>query len=123
MGANPDALRADLQQYYGIDLDHAMAGEHTPEHVAALVAQLPAGARLLVAANPDNRWTFEAQLMAGVYNRLLDIAHVFQKQGAPPPAYIGPRSVLEAADGDGGEYTGEAYEVEELERLLSLPRR
>lgn len=116
-------MRADLQHYYGIDLDHAVAGEHSPAHVAALVVQLPQDARLKVATNPDNRWTFEAQLVAGVYNRLLDICRAFAKPGGPPPAYLGPRSVLEAADGEGGEYGGEAYEVEELERLLSLPRR
>ena len=33
MAKYPDELRADLQQYYGIDLDHAIAGEHTAEHV------------------------------------------------------------------------------------------
>lgn len=66
----PDELRADLQEHYGIDIDHAMAGRHTAAHVAALTAQLPLHARVNVAQEPDARWQQPDVLLATLVNQL-----------------------------------------------------
>lgn len=89
---HPDELRADLQEHYGIDLDHARAGLHTPSHVAALVAQLPPGARVRVAYDADAAWTLDAVLMASVRNSLNSLIWGMsdKKTRGPAPAPVGP---------------------------------
>ena len=120
--AHEDELRADLQQWYGVDLDAAEAGGHTAEHVAALVAQLPSDARLRVAGDSDNVWTLEACLMAMVLNALHMLLYGMsdrKRRGAPPDA-VGPswmrrrpnRRTLDAR----------VLTVDELMETLSKPR-
>jgi hypothetical protein len=110
----PDALRADLQQYYGIDIDAAMAGRHSAAHVAALVAGLPRGARLWATVEPDSAWTLEATVTAYVANILL---RVFGKEGH---GWIGPRAIQPKQD----EQTNIGVEMDaaELMDYLSRPR-
>lgn len=88
----PDALRADLQRVYGIDLDHAMAGEHTAGHVASLVAYMPQGSMMAVVDNQDNAWSLESTLLAELRNLfagyLWDMSDK-RKRGSRP-ADIGP---------------------------------
>lgn len=64
------ALRADLQQYYGIDLDRAMSGEHSPVQVAACACGLQPGSRVLTAIDPDFAWTLTDQLLALQVNHM-----------------------------------------------------
>ena len=45
MHDRPSELRADLQQYYGLNLD-GMGVDYSHAHAACLCAQLPAGARV-----------------------------------------------------------------------------
>lgn len=45
LSEHPCELRADLQQYYGLDLD-GMGVDYTHAHAACCAAQLPAGARV-----------------------------------------------------------------------------
>lgn len=42
----PEAIEADLQEYYRLDLADLYRGELTPRKVAVMVFQLPRGARL-----------------------------------------------------------------------------
>lgn len=87
-----DALRADLQETYGIDLDHAMAGAHTPAHIAALVAQLPPDARLRVEGDKDAVWTLRdiilVQLLNDFRTFMWGMSDSRRRGAAPQP--IGP---------------------------------
>lgn len=61
--SNPDELRADLQQYYGLNLD-GMGVAYSHSHAASLVSQLPVGSRLSRVADPDAAWSDETHLLA-----------------------------------------------------------
>ena len=89
---HPCELRADLQQHYGIDIDHAMSGERSAEHIAALFSCLPTDARVFVAENPDCAWTREHILLAGIYNSLNALAYGLSnpKKRGKKPQPIGP---------------------------------
>lgn len=62
------AARADLQQFYGIDLDHAKRGDHTPLHIAALMEKLPPKSRVLYEINHDSYWELNDILAATMIN-------------------------------------------------------
>lgn len=116
-----DALRADLQRYYGIDLDHAMAGEHSAGHVAALVAFLPSDANLRRAADGDAAWTLEATLMASILNslNLLIWAMSDQRKRGPKPQLVGP-SYMSATK---STVPARTMTIDELMEELGKPRR
>ena len=59
-----------MQRYYGIDLDRAMNGEHSPHHIAQLVSCLPAGAQLRIAFDEDAKWSAESTLLAFISNQI-----------------------------------------------------
>lgn len=117
LGRFPNELRADLQAFYGIDLDRAMAGEHSAAHVAALVSCLPPGSRVSVAFNPDNVWTLERQLLGLIFNA---IAAVFTPK-EKSPAQVGPE-FMRFSD-KGSTITGMEFTPEELMAELAKPRR
>ena len=64
---HPDELRADLQQYYGLNID-GMGRDFSTLHAAALVAQMPEGSRTARAHDPDAAWTLDRLLAAVVAN-------------------------------------------------------
>ena len=54
---HPTELRADLQRYYGLNVD-AMGRDFTANHAAACAACLPMGSATLAAYEPALRWTW-----------------------------------------------------------------
>lgn len=92
IGSCEDKLRADLQQYYGIDLDEAIGGKHTARHIAVLVAQLPLDSRLSKSANKDNNWSLSDVLMAVLINnfRMFVYGMSDPKRRGQKPEPIGP---------------------------------
>lgn len=95
----PNELRADLQRYYGIDIDHAMKGEHSAEHIAALVSCLPSDAALCIAVKPDAAWTREAVILAELRNMFASYIYGMsdkRKRGNPPKP-IGPSWMIKKA--------------------------
>lgn len=60
---HPDELRADFQQYYGLNLDD-MGNGYSYAHAAVLVAQLPIGSRLLSKMDPRASWTQSEYLLS-----------------------------------------------------------
>ena len=71
LAKHPEELRADLQQYYGIDLDRAMAGEHSAYHVAVLACHLPSDSRVCIAEDPDAMWTLDTVMSASILNAIV----------------------------------------------------
>lgn len=120
MDEHPGALRADLQQYYGIDLDHAMRGEHSAGHVAALAEHLPKDARVFVEVNGDARWTLTDLLLAAVVNdfNAWIYAHGDPKKRGRPPKIVGPESMRPKHT-----IPARTMTADELMRELSKPRR
>ncbi len=120
--AHEDELRADLQETYGIDIDRAIAGEHTARHIAALVVQLPPNARCRVAANKDNVWTLSDVVNVSTLNALRAFMWSFgdPKKRGQMPQVIGPKWMVDA---NKRTLPARALPVDELMEVLSRPRR
>lgn len=114
------AVRADLQRYYGIDLDEAMRGAHSAGHVAALIAHLPSDASIYRSRDNDASWTLEASLMACIFNLLSSMIYGMsdKKSRGNKPAHIGPSWMNKQETAPARLLT-----VDELMAELSLPRR
>ena len=116
------ALRADLQHHYGIDLDHAMAGEHTAMHIAALVDNLPPDARVFAVADPDAEWTLASVIAADIRNIL--IGYIWSmadpKKRGPEPKRLGPSWMTSDR---ARKLDARVMTVGELMAELSKPRR
>ena len=116
MAKYPDELRADLQQYYGIDLDHAIAGEHSASHIAALVRCLPSDARVCRREDADAMWTLDNVLQAAILNAITGFMWGMSdksKRGKRPepvgPSYMAVKKKLPAL----------VMTIDELERQLA----
>lgn len=71
MHDRPSELRADLQQFYGLNLD-GMGVEYSHAHAACLCAQLPAGARVWRGTAAE--WDTQTYLLAKVEHSLRVLA-------------------------------------------------
>lgn len=122
LAKHEDELRADLQQHYGIDLDHALSGGHSPMHIAALVAQMPAGARIRICEDTDERWTLEASMLAAVFNQLNALIYMLgAKKGDKKPQLVGPSWMVEPNSGK--KVDAMVMTIDELREVLAKPRR
>ena len=89
---NESMLRADLQQYFGIDLDRAMDGEHSANHIAQLIECLPQESRLSHSVNKDTQWSLTDVLLAVLINnfRMFVYGMSDPKKRGQKPELIGP---------------------------------
>lgn len=62
---HPDALRADFQQYYGLNID-GMGEDFSHSHAASLMLQLPSSSRVSRKLNPDNEWDDATYLLSAI---------------------------------------------------------
>lgn len=117
-----DKLRADLQQFYGIDLDHAMAGGHTPYHIACLATQLPQQARVIVNEDPDYVWGLNETLLASLLNALNGLIWGMgdKRKRGPKPTLVGPSRMTE---GQKRSLPARVLPLDKLMEELSKPRR
>lgn len=113
MALHSGELRADLQQFYDIDLDHAAAGGHSARHVAALFLYLPRESRLRRIYDESATWSVEAVLQAMTFNAL---CAVFGGEDAPR---IDPPGIK--LD-DGRTVSGLELDPSELMEILQRPR-
>lgn len=65
-----EALEADFQRYYGLDLLDIYRGTLSPRKVAALAANLPAGAATWQEMGVDAAWTAEEHMLALIADTL-----------------------------------------------------
>ena len=115
-------MRADLQQYYGIDFDGAVDGAHSARHVAALVVNLPRESRLAVAENPDMAWSLTDVLLAVLVNSFRGFVWGMsdpKKRGSKPDP-IGPSWMTK---GKMRSLPARVLPIDELMNELSKPRR
>lgn len=89
---NESMLRADLQQFFGIDLDRAMDGEHSANHIAQLIECLPQESRLSHSVNKDTQWSLTDVLLAVLINnfRMFVYGMSDPKKRGQKPELIGP---------------------------------
>ena len=119
--AHESKLRADFQQYYGIDFDNARAGEHTAWHMACLLVELPTDARIRISENADAIWTFDNILTATLINSFSYFRYNMAdpKRRGNPPDLLGPSWLTEK---DKKSLPTRSMPANELLRILSLPR-
>jgi len=114
-----DALRADLQRYYGVDLDAAMRGEHTAAHIGALVAYLPSDCALRREVDKDAAWTLRDILLASILNSLNMLIYGMgdKKHRGRRPQLVGPDYMTKK------KLPARTMSVDDLMRELNKPRR
>lgn len=78
---HPDELRADLQQYYSLDID-MMGIDHSVAHYAACAAMLPLGSRTMSAIDPAAAWGWQERLLSLVEYDLRVLAWQRSRDGA-----------------------------------------
>lgn len=76
-----DHLRADFQQFYGLNID-GMGKDYTLSHAAVLAAQLPAESRCVRAENPAHEWTQADYILAEIAYGVAILAWQRSKDGA-----------------------------------------
>lgn len=73
-------MRADFQQYYGLNLD-GMGHGYSIEHAACLAAQLPRESRTIRAISPAAAWGWTENLLANIEYWLHVLAWTKTKDG------------------------------------------
>ena len=116
------ALRADLQQYYGIDLDKAMCGGHSAWHIACLVMELPHVARVRIAEHEDSLWTLNDVLTASLLNSLTGLIYGMsdRRKRGRKPEIVGP-SWMKGKERQ-RSLPARTMPISELMEYLQLPR-
>lgn len=71
-GAYEIELRADFQQFYGLNIDE-MGKSYSVSHAAALAVMLPEQSRVIRLVAPYASWGLEHQLLAIVANATRDL--------------------------------------------------
>ena len=114
-------LRADLQEHYGVNLDRAMAGEHSAWHISCLVEQLPLSARIRIASDADCAWGLQEVLTASLVNSLNGLIWGMgdKRTRGARPALIGPERLTRERM---KSLPARAMSVDELMEKLSKPR-
>lgn len=113
-------MRADLQRYYGLNLDDAGSG-YSVYHAACLVSCLPNSSCTMVAVNEENQWGLLEMLLVKIEHDIAISNWLNSKDGEkgrnrPKPIYSHKKQVRNA-DRRG------SYDVDELNRRLALPRK
>lgn len=115
----PDALRADLRRFYGLDLDNPGIGALA---VADLAANLPRQAVSWARVDPRARWDDLTYLTAMAADRLDFLAWAQSKEASRRGSrwksripYPGRRTLRRAATSGMPRTT--------LDRILAMPRR
>lgn len=123
MALHEDELRADLQEFYGIDLDRAMSGEHSAVQVAACVKCLPQRSRLSVLGNRDNAWGLTETLLAYLSNSLNALIYGMsdKRRRGRKPELVGPSWMT--GSGNRRSLPARVMSINQLMEELSKPRR
>lgn len=117
MSRYPDELEADLQEFFGIDIE-SMGCAHSVPHVAVCASNLPRSSRVSRMLDPAAAWSETDYLTAIAADRLgLIICALGGKKAKFEPI---ERPADRARRPDPGAC---AMEVAELDRYLSKPRK
>lgn len=114
-------MRADFQEYYGVDFDRARAGEHSPWHMACLLVELPSNARVRVAEDSDALWTLDSVIGASVVNAVNSLIYGLgdSRKRGNPPELLGPSWMRR---NNNRTLPARSMPVGELMEILNKPR-
>lgn len=112
-------LRADLQRYYGLNIEDAGSG-YSVYHAACLVSCLPQESATFRAIDPDSCWGLLETLLVRIEHDLAIANWLNSKDGEkgrnrPKPIQTRKKQV-QNADRRG------SFDIDELNRRLALPR-
>lgn len=111
----PDELRADFQQFYGLNVDD-MGAAFTRLHAAALCVQLPRESRLVRAMEPAAAWGDSEYIAHAMEHTLRVIA--WQNGGGRKPDF--PRPLPTPEDRARVSKKLERTNVERVNRVLGI---
>ena len=113
-------LRADLQQYYALNLDD-MGRSYKVSHAADLAVMLPEGSRVMRRIDPSNAWGWQEYLLADLVNRVRWLQWAKTPDGAKnrnhPKPIEPPKPVARE------EVQNPILNIKEYARRLRLPRQ
>lgn len=119
--AHPDELRADFQRFYGLSLD-GLGVDYSIAHAGALIKCLPGESAVARAIDPDSEWTLDRMLTASGVDALRWLVWAKSKDASKKPPRNMPKPIMRPGVKGYGEQS-EARDVDEVKRLLALPRR
>ncbi len=118
---SPDKLRADIQHYYGLNLDELGYAVRV-RRMADLAANLPEQARTWAALDAKAAWDTHTYLLANAVDALNFLAwtktRAAQKRGAKWKGQL-PRPGMKQAHADDGM---QALDIDTLTTTLNQPR-
>ena len=116
----PDKLRADIQRYYGLDLDELGHGVRV-RRMADLAANLPEQARTWAALEPKAEWDTQTHLLANAVDALNFLAWTKTRDAQRGGKWKGqlPRPGMKRNNADDGL---QALDIDALTATLNQPR-
>lgn len=117
--ARPDELRADFQQFYGLNLDD-MGRAYTYLHAAALTVQLPADSRVMRAEAPELTWSDSDEMMRRLEHTARVLAWQQTKDGAK--GRNAPRPLPSPVEQARTRRKVERTDVDEINRILGYDK-
>lgn len=108
-------LRADFQQFYGLDLD-GMGVDFSLIHAAFLCAELPKESRVMRELNPELQWGYDLQMLSLIEQNIRVLIWKDSKDAKHKKNY--PK-LIEPFKQKTKENT-KAVSIEELNRVLNI---
>lgn len=119
--AYPDELRSDLSRFHGLNLD-GLGSDYSIAHAGALIKCLPAESSVARAIDPDSEWTLDRMLTASGVDALRWLVWAKSKDASKKPPRNMPKPIMRPGVKGYGEQAV-SRDVDEVKRLLALPRR
>lgn len=113
------AVRADFQQFYGLNID-GMGRDYTTLHAADLLVELPGNSRIKRIYGGDGIWDFDRVLAALVVDALNVLVWQRTKDGSK--GRNRPKPIAPQPKREGRHIGGKAMTIEQLNEILSRPR-
>ncbi len=124
MRAHPEALEADFQEFYGLDLSGIYRGELDLFRAARLAEKLPPGARVRRGDSINAVWmTYEEQILTLALNVLRVIAWQNTKAGHEGKDFPEPLLLPEQAEKRGEVAQANTAKAKALAARLEARRR
>lgn len=114
------AVRADFQQFYGLNIDN-MGSEFSTAHAADLLVELPDNSRVkMMEQESGGVWTFDRMLAATCADALNLLVWMQTKDGRK--GRNRPKSILPARRPKSRQLDSCAMTIDELDEILHRPR-
>lgn len=118
LDAAPDALRADVQRFYGLDLDQ-LGHEIRVRRMADLSANLPQNAAVWGRIDPRAQWDTTTQLLANIADNTAFNAWTKTKDAQKGGRWHG---AIPRPGHDSGQPDIQTLQPDDMLRILSMPR-